>query len=283
MLAKKYNVDKLTFPVIVTEKLDGVAAQFFGSSGDKNVTVLSRQNKPIYSVNHIREELHGLNDYKHIIGELYIPGKPFSEISGLVRQHASAPDLQLYIYDMHWLGCSLDEYYRRKMYFPEFTSEHVKVIPALAYCGTKEDLAEFVTEWMEDYKNQHKEGLVIRDAHGDNSYYMPGKRSWGMQKLKRVHTVDVIVRDLHEARDEQGNPKGMLGSFEVQYGHVIQYVGAGKLTHEQRIAIWQNRVEMDFLRGKVIEVSHMPDKDYEALRQPIFERFRTDKTEASYE
>ena len=67
-------------------------------------------------------------------------------------------------------------------------------------------------------------------------------------------------------------------------------VGPGKLTHDERKDLWETAVPTyeysreDVLTGKrvprtprIAEIKYMPDPDYDALRQPTFQRWRSDK------
>lgn len=296
MLARKYDPKKITFPCIVTEKLDGVAADFCGQQkfgGSLVCNVRSRQDKQILSVDHITDWLAGKLLHKHhVICELYIPGEDFQVISGLTRQHDPAPKLQAFIYD-YYVEELEDLAYGARMSllaksFKDFMKEMrkpgcpVKIIP-----GHKcENLAE-LEKYLKDFraKNPNAEGVVVRSIYGEHSGYKFG-RSLGMMKLKTIETLDLEVHSFEEAKTEDGKPKGMVGRINVIYqpskgtGKTIIGCGPGKMPHDQRRYVFEHQSE--FI-GRIAEVSYMPDPAYDALREARFTRWRDDKTKPSME
>lgn len=292
MLAKKFDVRKVQFPCAVTEKLDGVAADFYCNGNFGEVLVRSRQNKPILSVAHIQEWLTGkLQPGAHVICELYVPGMPFKDIGGLVRAHDPAPVLQAFCYDFYIEGQENTEFSGRciqatRQLCPWINdpTAPVKFIKAHV-CESAEELLEYLFFFKELKPNA--EGVVIRSLYGAESYYKFG-RSWGMQKCKTQETADLKVIGFEEARTEDGKPKGMVGRIWVECealdypGTTIQTgAGAGKMTHEERTEVWNNQ---DKYIGKIAEIAYMPDETYAGgLREPRFYQWRNDKTEPSQE
>ncbi len=281
MLAKQYNPKKLSFPVYVSRKLDGVAAEF-KCNEDGKVTVRSRQNKPITSVQHICDALEDLlKPGQGVVGELYIEGDfTFKDISGKVRQFDPAPELCLYIYDFFRDNYPQQMFHHRyieidkMMYQAGWFSAPLYFINQVCI-RTQEELDMYVTGFF--IAHPDAEGLVIRNHE---HLYEPGKRSWGMQKLKQRETVDLKLVRIEEAVDADGNPKGMAGRFNCEYKESIIGVGPGKLTHAERVQAWNDRQS---LAGSIIEVGYMPDPAYEALREPTVLRFREDKAEPNTE
>lgn len=280
MLSKQYNPKKLSFPVYVSEKLDGVAAEFYVplDSTDGKVLVRSRQNKPILSVQHICDELQVmLLAGDHIIGELYIPHGKFKDTSGKVRSHDPQIDLTLRVYDFY-MEDQLDWTFKRRIGIPAvYYLNKFKYIHAIPHdiLDSKDDLDQFIRDFF--ILKPEAEGLMIR-SH--DHLYEPGKRSWGMMKLKQRETVDLEIVDIEEATDEAGNPKGMAGGFKCKYKGKIIGVGPGKLSHPERIQAFRNRLS---LIGSIVEVQYMPDPSYDSLREPTVVRFRDDKDEPNEE
>ena len=282
MLAKRYNPKKLSFPVYVSRKLDGVAAEF-KCQEDGKVTVRSRQNKPITSVQHICDALEALlKPGQGVVGELYVHGMSFKDISGMVRQHEPAEDLHLCVYDF------FREDYPEQLFAHRYVqldkqfheqgvwdvSSPVEIIKHVTI-RSQEELDMYMVGFFIAYPDA--EGVVIRTSE---HLYEPGKRSWGMQKLKQRETVDLKLVSIEEAVDAAGNPKGMAGRFNCEYKQSIIGVGPGKLTYAEREQAWADR---NFLVGKIVEVGYMPDSAYAALREPTVIRFRDDKDEPNTE
>lgn len=297
MLAKKFDIKKCTFPVVATEKLDGVAADFYGTyEGD--IEVRSRQDKPILSVAHIQEWLkHRLPPTHHLICELYIPGVPFKDVSGMVRKQENNPAIQAHVYDYYMVGGEHLTYKARMNIMAENIGSDVledpnspvRLIPG-HYCHVADNLRAYIEKFSQEKPNA--EGLVIRDLTGPNSGYKFG-RSWGMQKLKNQGTVDLEIHSFEEAIDKDGNPKGMVGRINVLYhtgassdgkneytDYEIIGAGPGKMSHAERTKVWKN--QKDYI-GRIAEISYMPDPAYNALREPRFYRWRDDKSEPSQE
>lgn len=151
------------------------------------------------------------------------------------------------------------------------------------------------------------EGFMLKNKDG---LYKANKRSWDNMKLKPKPTWDLQVIRYEEATankrklDEEGNEQ--LTSFlgeEYKEGEGLNCVGrivcdfkgeeigvgAGNMTHQERRDLWIQYMEHIGHGGlpekfnKIIEVGGMLDESYSSIRQPIFKRFRDDKTEPSYE
>ena len=76
MLAKNYDEKRLIWPLYVSEKIDGIAYKMFKMGG--KIIHLSRQNKPLKSVQHLIDMADVLLDEgEGLVGELHIPGMDF--------------------------------------------------------------------------------------------------------------------------------------------------------------------------------------------------------------
>lgn len=94
----------------------------------------------------------------------------------------------------------------------------------------------------------------------------------GMWKRKPSQTDDGIIVELYEAKDEEGNPKGMVGSIGVRYEDgTLGKAGAGALTHEERTHYWRHPEE---IIGRYCEVKSMEDTGCGGKRHPNFLMFR---------
>lgn len=291
MLAKKFDVKKVQFPAVITEKLDGVAADFYSPAGKLRPTeVRSRQDKPILSVQHIQRWFDNrLKPGSHAICELYIPGMRFKDIGGLVRAHEPAPQLQAFIYDFYEEGKEDMEYADRvasmvlqvgKAAFSDPESP-VHIIP-----GKKVNTIEELNLFMKVFTiaNPTAEGMVIRAMRGKDSVYKMG-RSWGMLKHKTQATADLRVVKFEEAVSEKKQPLGMVGRIWVEFdtpdGKRRTGAGAGYMTHAERREVFLNQKEYI---GRIAEIAYMPDPSYlGGFREPRFHQWRDDKTEPSQE
>ena len=296
MLAKTYKTDKdLIFPLYVSEKLDGVPV-CISCDMTNGVSAVSRQGKRVGSIDHILAVLDGILPVGcQLIGELYIPGEDFKTISGLARRNKSCTDtakLELHVYDYYsQFKPNLSFIDRRAELFTTITlmrdgNSPVQCIAQYAM-PNKIKLESFITRFNAEHPQA--EGLMLRAWNGEVSKFKAGWRSPGMLKMKTTCDIDLPVHSFEEAVSASGEPLGMVGRINVVYikdveedgdnhynVHQIIGVGPGKMTHEERKRVWENRG--DYL-GKYIEIRYMPDPSYNALREPRFYRFREDKDE----
>jgi len=276
MLAKSWTPgDGLLYPVHVTEKLDGVACKFTMTDGIVNAISRSGKMNPV-SVQHICDFLASrLYEGCSLIGELYIPGKPFKAISGLVRQYEDAPELQLYIYDFVEPATETFPFAERM-----HRAKDLLCIPPVdspvyfMLSWTVFDHHQLMSTINHILGGKNVEGVVIREQFGKNSRYAEGKRSKGMLKYKPKPTVDLPVVYFEEAHSKDGVPLGMVGRIGILYKGEEIGCGPGKLTHTERKEIW---VHPENYIKKIAEVEYMRDDSYTALRQPTFQRWRDDK------
>lgn len=328
MLAKSYDESKLEYPVEVSIKLDGVAADFYRSPN--GWVCQSRQGKPLVSAGHIVKWLN--NNYRsapvntHIIGELTVMGvSAFKEAGGIIRRQEVDDRIVLNVYDMYTVGHENLPY-----------SQRINDMAALLKKAKKEALqasegvswyiiqrvpvvanAKNPTELKQHFKSLPKlmeqsdlfEGFMVRNLNGKHSRYGIGKRSWGMLKYKPKPSVDLQVHSFEEATAnktmtflgeefEKGEGLRAVGRINVLYStgassdgkneytdYDVIGAGPGCLTHEERRELWERYVA----NGKQIdgvliaEIEYMLDKNYDALRQPVFKRWRTDKDTPSQE
>lgn len=272
-LATEYSPKKFIDKMFVSQKLDGVPIKIlideFGT-----VHHCTRQNTQLKSIDHVLEAAADVLPWGvPFVGELYIPQTPFKDISGKVRGHDPAPELQFYIYDM----LMSIPYSNRKANWERYTRIQHPVIKSVYQMPNG-----LGTDWCESLEDAHRavewanvsgvEGLVFR--HPQLLPTEAGKRCKGFLKYKPKPTIDLSVVGFEEATSEAGAPLGMIGRINVLFNGEITGVGAGKLTHAERRQIFENPYAYI---GKVAEIQYMRDPSYTALRQATFQRFRPDK------
>lgn len=290
MLAKDYDFRRVIFPVCISEKLDGVPAKFFKDANGK-VVAMTRQGELLTSVEHICKELSDfklLDENNAIVGELWVRGRPFKETSGKVRAEEVCTDLKLYIYDEFFCdkaGLPNDSrtFYGRWAHIdakflrnPFGIPPHVELVRQFL-CENIDELNHMRSRIMAGPSVGPKykpEGVVVRMLSGEGSYYSLAGRSWGMMRIVEKPTLDLMVVEVIEAKDKNGNPKGMVGSLMCKYHDIDIKVGAGKATHAERTKWWK---KPELILGKIVQVQYKPDDSYNKLRQPTFQRIRDDK------
>jgi DNA ligase-1 len=116
------------------------------------------------------------------------------------------------------------------------------------------------------------EGSMLKDADG----YYECKRSWGIQKVKDMDNLDLLVIGV-----EPGIPgtrlEGTMASIVVDYKGYAVNVGSG-FSDELRAEIWKNKEDVI---NRIAEIKYFEEsKDKKgnlSLRFPIFTQFRYDK------
>ncbi len=105
-------------------------------------------------------------------------------------------------------------------------------------------------EQVYEYTQAGYEGAIFRSPL--HSY--EEKRSKGMLKFKPTESDTYRILGISEAISKEGNPKAMIGSFQVSGDDGTEFsVGAGKLSHLERERLWKDR---ESLIGKKLLVKH---------------------------
>lgn len=264
MFSKPYNKDKVKFPCYVSRKYDGVPVIFWVEDGVLHHA--TRQGNQVTSIDHIIANIQDMVDKYKLedgficCGEVYKKDTPFKDISGDIRRGRPALGLVFIMFEEPKGYANLTSIHDYEFLF----------LPEEWTCNYQEDVDKLLTEFSDDW-----EGMMIR--HGE---YEHGKRSWNSMKFKREPTLDLEVVEVIQSKDKHGNLKDMIGSFDCKYKDGVVRVGAGKLSHAERKEVWSNPEKYV---GKIIEVKHMKDDSYDALRQPTFQRWRFDKDEVNWE
>lgn len=284
----------------ISEKLDGVPATISWDESGMNVKAVSRQDKPILSINHILKQMQQLldiSDDTEISGELYIKGKPFKDIGGLVRKqetNENTEQLEFWIFpefadklDLDDLHDGADRRYPHINIIPQDTMTGNHII-----CQIKDGKWKPSQHFHDFYENERInsendpffEGYIARKV---GTPWLKGKRSNDYLKLIEDPTLDLKVIGFNEAEDKEGKALGRVGSFICEWGKgETCNVGAGKLSHSEAKFIWNRHIEQPQLldySDLIIEVKYKRDPSYTVPRQPTFQSWRDDKDEYDLE
>lgn len=266
----------LKFPVLASEKLDGVFA--FAISLDNECHILSRTGEEYVSLDHLKEPLLALSkeiQCEVIIFEAYAKGVPQPTISGWCRdtkkQHL---EVEAYIHDAMPLGefaggGFAESYYVRA----EYLRLHMIQNPYLHLVEQRHITNEkALFDMAESIWAAGGEGVVARPEFAG---YYPGKRNQYMVKLKKGVSFDLKVVALEEGT---GKYEGCTGKLVCQdrNGKKIK-VGSG-LNDEQR-RTWWSPFGYDCIIGKIVQIDAMAVSTKGVLREPRFKGIRLDKTE----
>lgn len=299
-LAKGFSEKHLNFPVLLSRKFDGVPVRI--DITEDGWSTQTRQAKPMPSIEKLVDEFC-TEFYKYVdgrpvtlVGEVIQwdnPDADFKETSGIVRrQYDQSEKLGVMLFD-----CEMEpgtEYSERLRWMKEtiggrayFIELHSRVSVVQSWkVPSAQKLVLLQTELMQEHPGW--EGLIAR-SHDDP--WVPGKRSWGYQKMLNEPTIDLTIVGFEEAQDGKTKEgKGMVGRLIASYkgGHIG--IGPGKLTHKERTGLWEwwqeyKNLEPQLLpaqkyRPRIAQIKYKKDGSYDALRQPTFQHWRDDKTEA---
>ena len=176
----------------------------------------------------------------------------------------------MYIDEWKTQTCTHD-YIERRLLLQGLASCHphtyFEVLPEL-YRGT--DTSMIITLLDEAIANQ-EEGIMINDC---NATYEFG-RTWGLQKVKKMNTLDLEILGFEEG---SGRLAGTLGAILVRYkNNNIVRVGSG-FSDDLRTQIWEHQLHY---HGKIVEIQYFEETTNAdggiSLRFPVFKDFRPDK------
>lgn len=268
-LCKNYDPKRLSFPVFVSEKLDGVPGVY---TKDK---LVSRQNKPLLGVQWVHDALSNYIPSNYtVIGEHYEHGQPFKYISGRCRKNEPYEEAELYIFDFveegfepTALAYRYEELRQWHFFLPTQIRDFVHVVQQTV-CNSDAAVQQFVQQLTPGVH----EGAVVRST--DAGFTLT--RSWDSQKIVFDDLLDLRVCGFEEAITKDGDLTGMVGALYVEYKGTVVKVGAGKMSHIERKLVYDNPA---LYLGRICKVKAKVDKTYDKLRQPTFQAWHEDKDE----
>jgi len=276
------DLSNLTFPLLVTPKLDGIRSV-------KQGIALSTTFKPIPNL-HIQRLMKDLPD--GLDGELILEGAPFNEISSAVMSMDGSPDFAYYVFD--YVSDSLSRPYAERiaqliaLKLPSFC----KLVLPVQIDSLEELLLHERAILLEGY-----EGVMLRSPYGKYKCGKSTVKQGLLMKRKPMEDSECEVFGFEEqlenlnekTLDNFGNskrsshqdnkvPAGTLGKFLVrEIGNTPWKgqefaIGTGVgLTHELRKEIWNNR---ETYLGKVIVYKYQSIGTKDLPRLPIYKGFR---------
>lgn len=268
----------MTFPKYASPKLDGIRGLCQAS------TMLTRTLKLV--PNEALRDIY--SPYQGLDGEL-IYGEPtakdvYSKSYSAVMTIDGSPDgVTFYVFDL--LDKTRPYEDRLKMLQDMNLPPSIKVLPQ-TLVSDQAELDNFYAHNLE----VGYEGAILRNP---SAMYKEGRataKSQDMLKLKPFVDAEATVVAVFEAMENQNVAfinelghtdrsshrenkvgKGMVGGFTVSMGGVTFNIGAGKLTHPERIALWQNP---QACVGKVCTFRYLPIGVKDAPRHGRFYRWR---------
>ena len=241
--------DKVTYPVDVQPKLDGVRCIAYWD-GD-NVKLMSRGGKFWECCQHIIDELEQVLPKGTVLdGELYIHGSTFQEITKLVKkQRPESVDVEFHIYDIPKVNNEdAGEWKDRRLLLENLhlhISNHLIITPTETADNEQE-----VYQLQSKYLEEGYEGAIVREADGE---YRFGYRSRSLLKVKNFTDEEYkIVGYTTGVGRFEGS---VVWICETWNGEEFKVVPQG--TMEERQEAYQNADEKigDMLKVKFFELT----------------------------
>lgn len=271
-------------------KWDGCLA-LVGFMDGKPDFILSRDNKPVRSMDHIYAdiatrwpELTKQTGGVCFIGEAWIPDTPFAEVSGAYRRHSPQLALSLRVFDVvdytsTDTGPSLHSswpYAKRLGWLRHYQVESARsnaFYTQPVICEGKEHALSYARRLkaLGGY-----DGCVAADP---GATYTPGSGSKGeFLKVKPLRSFTLEVVGLAVATGEKTGR--ITVALQVRFKDGVCGVGTG-FSHEAAVGWATNRVPVV---GKMVEVECMDvyDGPTGMMREPRFVGYRDDVITADY-
>ena len=286
------DINKIQFPVLVLPKIDGV--RILNVNGKATGRSLKSYKNKLLTETFSVPEFSGL-DGELAVGNITSPSLCRDTTSMVNTINSHIQGLKWYLFDLsnrpdldyfnrHRVLCNLVED------LPPHLQSLVDVIP-YRLVNSKQELSNMYEEYVE----QGYEGVVIRSIQGKYKHGRGTVNEGSYLRMKPQSDKDAIILDVSEAlannneakinelghterssHKENKTGKGMIGSLlcrDLDTGSVIT-VGAGKMTHEERI-YWYNH--QDEIIGKMIKYKSMDTGVKDAPRFPRFIGFRAEE------
>lgn len=286
----KGDLNKLTYPLYVSPKVDGIRCLTGGG------VVLSRRKKLIPNC-HVQRELRGAPagwDGELVVGP---PNKdPYRRTLSGVMSADGEPNFTLWVFDHFLVGGEFSHRLRAVKTLvnsaPTNLRKRVKMLPQMLANTPYQ-----VTTFEEKFLEEGYEGAMLRSVDGPYKHGRSTVREGYLLKLKRFVDGEAVItgfsplmNNLNEAKinalglTERSSHKAgkrateLLGSLEVLgisggLKGVKFDLGTG-FTAEERVIIWRNR-EILRLNATVVRVRYFPTGSKERPRYPTFCGFRS--------
>jgi len=194
MLASSFDKrkDKVSYPVDVQPKLDGVRCMAFWE-GD-SVKLMSRGGKAWECCGHISEQLEGVLPKGWVLdGELYIHGATFQEITKLVKKlRTESVNIEYHVYDVPRTDKDNEgEWDLHRMEALADFRNSIEGLKNITVTDTYQANSEQeVYELQSLFLEQGYEGAIVREADGT---YRFGYRSNKLLKVKNFMDEEYLV------------------------------------------------------------------------------------------
>ncbi|MGB9674625.1 MAG: RNA ligase family protein [Nanopusillaceae archaeon] len=252
------------------QKIDGVRCLM--TVEKSRIIIRSRNNKELNIHSMFKDDLENIKDYVGYTfdGELFKDN--FNLTNGLIHRSNPTESVDFYIFDIFktktLYSCNPYEvkYEDRKEQLSKIFQKNM--FKNFKLVGYKEKVYKSLDSFNDDidtYISRGFEGIVIKKIH---SFYIP-RRTSDWLKGKKFLTLDLRIGDI-EVDKIRHWAKAILVDYKGKY----LAVGSG-LSNKLRYDLYNNP---DNYIGKIVEVKFMEKTSNGVFRQPVFVRFRDDKS-----
>jgi DNA ligase-1 len=284
MLAAAVKLEQITYPVLVSPKLDGIRGIIHKDN------VLTRTLKPIPN-NYVRHtfssgELTGL-DGEFILGSPTAPDS-YRKTNSALMTRTGKPDATFYVFDDMSVPSDsyVDRLNRLKNRVGTLNHPSIVLLEQVVVVNVYE-----MTNYEEILIGKGYEGVIVRHPMGKYKYGRSTVSQGWMLKLKRFMDSEAVILGSVELMENKNEavvnelgymgrsshmenkvPGGRLGAFKVcdtLNGWDFE-IGTG-FSEAERIAYWKQRGS---LVGKVVKYKYFPVGMKDVPRHPSFIGFR---------
>lgn len=286
MLAVDADIESIKYPVLCSDKLDGIRCIILGG------VAYSRSLKPIR--NKYVQALFGREEFNGLDGELVVGGvfdkDVFQKTTSGVMSEQGTPDVTFYVFD----HCLLQEtpYVDRLEIVKEVLDKNGSIVPNNAIKCLKSTVVsshEQLQTMLVDIQQNGGEGLILRSLDSGYKYGRSTMKQGWLLKVKfflqdefevvgfeeRMHneneaTLNELGYTERSTHKENLKPMDTLGSLVLRYKETTFKCGTG-FNDKQRKEIWDNK---DQYVGKLASICYMNVGQAILPRVPSFQGFR---------
>jgi DNA ligase-1 len=219
LLARPFEKVADDASVFIQPKLDGMRCIADIETG----TLWSRGGKVISDLPRLESAVKALYGFqvKYLDGELYVPGKTFSELVSLVRN--GSLDVQYHVYD-----CVMSAPFSSRFGI----LDTLLLTPPLCKVKTISTTGLGITALHEQFLQEGFEGTMVRTDK--EKTYRFGARSSSLLKLKSFQDQEFLCTNIKQEKHEE-----TLGSLECVTATGEVFHARPKLTDEERLHLWK--------------------------------------------
>lgn len=258
-------------------KYDGVRLIAISDIANNKVNMFSRKGMAVSGYNQIESEVLAIA--KNIARDIMLDGEViganfdatmndlFSKSNNKVANYMVFDGMGRNSFEAHNSTTLRSRKYWLELIISGNSNTFVKLVPYNYYEDFSNTSDETLMKLCDKHIANGFEGAMIKDANSKYAF----KRTYDWQKVKRFHSIDVLVVDTIEGT---GKYEGMVGALVIEYqykGKTIKCkVGSG-FTDEQR------QLGHHYWTGIIVEVKYQEITKDGMLRFPVFMRLRPDK------